>query len=216
VDGERPRLPARVKGDTALADVGVLLVHGIGDHQEGQTLTAFGEPLVDWLREWLRGRAGAQAGGAEVTGAHAGGAVEVAAARLRGEAGSPARARVWVSAHGPGPGAVAREEWLFCEAWWGDSVQPPSAVRLLPWLFTRGPLLIYWHFFLGVAAQGGRDPTPRQTWSSLVAFLLAGLCQLVVSAAMLLWLVPIGPWRRAVVAAVRTLTLTLGDSYVLL
>jgi hypothetical protein len=34
------------------ANVGVLLVHGIGDHKEGETLTSFAEPLVDSLREW--------------------------------------------------------------------------------------------------------------------------------------------------------------------
>jgi hypothetical protein len=203
VGGERPSIPVLVEGESARADVGVLLVHGIGDHQEGQTLTAFGEPLVDWLQAWLRGG-----------GARARGTVEVTDARLRASGGAPACARTQVSVQGPGD--VAREEWLFCEAWWGDSVQPPSALRLLRWLFTRGPLLIYWHIYLGVASKGSGDPTPLQVWSSAFAFLLAGLCQLVVSVAMLLWLVPIGPWRRAVVSAVRTLTLTLGDSYVLL
>src|SRR4029453_18911577 len=35
---------------TPLADVGVLLVHGIGNHREGVTLRAFGQPLLDWLK----------------------------------------------------------------------------------------------------------------------------------------------------------------------
>ena len=51
---------------------------------------------------------------------------------------------------------------------------------------------------------------------AIPAFLLASFVQLAVTLAMILALIPIGPWRKAVVAAVRVLTLTLGDSYVLL
>ncbi len=38
------------------ARLGVLFVHGIGDHKEGETLSSFGEPLVDWMGEWLFGK----------------------------------------------------------------------------------------------------------------------------------------------------------------
>jgi hypothetical protein len=50
----------------------------------------------------------------------------------------------------------------------------------------------------------------------MLSLVMAGVCQTVVTIAMVLWFVPIARWRRAVLAAVRALTLTLGDSYVLL
>src|SRR4029077_5067582 len=34
--------------------LGVLFVHGAGDHGTGSTLIEFGEPLVAWLNGWLR------------------------------------------------------------------------------------------------------------------------------------------------------------------
>lgn len=36
-------------------DAGVLLVHGIGAHRQGETLIRFTEPVLDFLQRWLRG-----------------------------------------------------------------------------------------------------------------------------------------------------------------
>lgn len=36
-------------------EAGVLLVHGIGQHQPGHTILRFGEPVVDFLQRWIRG-----------------------------------------------------------------------------------------------------------------------------------------------------------------
>ena len=189
------------------ADVGVLLVHGIGDHKEGETLVSFGEPLFDWLREWLLGKGDVRSRG------H----VRVTEARLlatRTEPVSPAYAEVELSLTDEARDAEPPERWLVTEAWWGDSVQPPRTLRLLGWLLTRGPLLIYWHFHVGPLRKT-EEPQSRM-WLALVALLLAGLMQTVVLVAIVLSLIPFGPWRRFVLNAVRTLTLTLGDSFVLL
>src|SRR4051812_19213008 len=35
--------------------LGVLFVHGIGEQKEGETLTAFAEPILWWMREAIRG-----------------------------------------------------------------------------------------------------------------------------------------------------------------
>lgn len=194
------------------ADIGVLLVHGIGDHKEGETLTSFGEPLLDWLREWLRD--GPAPGGRP--------SVDVIDGRLRAtrtEAESPAYALASIHAPAKDREEPAVESWLFCEAWWGDSVQPPVALRLLKWLWSRGPLLIYWHFYLKTGIKDIKELNPtdrRDVQRALVAILLSMFSQTVVALALALWVIPIGKWRRAVVSAVRTLTLTLGDSYVLL
>jgi hypothetical protein len=186
---------------TLVADVGVVVVHGIGDHREGQTLVSFAEPMVDWLRDWLNGAGGA----------HAHGEVRIVESRLkalRNEAESPAYAVAEIAIP---PGHDDRERWLLTEAWWGESVQPPASLRLMGWMLGRGPLLIYCHFFLGGSRRGLLNMVLGFT-----AFALAGLVQVVLILAMLLWAVPIGPWRRAVADLMRTLTLTLGDSYVLL
>jgi hypothetical protein len=187
------------------ADVGVLLVHGIGDHTEGVTLRTFAQPMLDWAERWLcaRGKSGA-ADDAKVT---------VKEARLGGSS-APAYALVQVkSANEEAPG----ETWLFCEGWWGAVVQPPVSQQLLRWMWTRAPLLIYWHFYLRQNAKPSADDRnrPSDTWFAVVAFFLAGFCQVVIGVAMLLVLIPFGPWRRKVLDVVNALTLTLGDSYVL-
>ena len=186
------------------AEVGVLLVHGIGDHREGETLLSFGEPMIDWLREWLR-----RGGGADARGR-----VHVVDARLkatRTEADSPAYALAQLSLSDERD--AAPERWLFTEAWWGETVQPPDSLRLLSWLLARGPLLIYAHF---LAAPRRADSGLARSLRALAAFALASALQGLVLLALLLWLIPIGPWRRALGSAVRVLTLTLGDSFVLL
>lgn len=190
--------------------VGVLLVHGIGDHEEGATLTSFGEPLLDWLRAWLWAGSVDQVTSADGKPLERRGDVRVDKARLhaaRTEAESPAYALATISAGLRADGHPDSESWLFCEAWWGASVLPPPSFMLLRWLFARGPMLIYWHFF-----HGKEVPVRR----AIAAISLAGLSQAVIAIAMALWFVPIERWRRAVVSAAGALTLTLGDSYVLL
>jgi hypothetical protein len=198
------------------ADVGVLLVHGIGDHAEGDALLSFGEPLIDWVREWLAGPEGAPRGRVEV--------IEARLRAARTEAESPAYALAALSQGGQS------ECWLFTEAWWGESVKAPGTLRLLAWMFTRVPLLVMWHFFGGsrVVPAGPVIKPSKKVWGEplpaamtlpvkLVAVPpLVLAMQAAVLLAIVLWVIPIGPWRAALLAAVRALTLTLGDSYVLL
>ena len=208
-------------------DVGVLLVHGIGDHAEGETLLGFGEPLVDWLREWMSGP-GANG--------QPRGKVTVDAARLRAtrnEAESPAYARVNIQGQPEGT-HVPQQDWLFAEAWWGGSVQVPDTSRLLVWMLSRVPLLVMWHFYRGNLRELAREQAnaPKglgflyamwaqfAMWRAIARALgvlaFAAAMQGVIALALLLWLVPIGPWRQGLLAVVRVMTLTLGDSFVLL
>jgi hypothetical protein len=220
---------------TPSADIGVLLVHGIGDHAEGETLTSFGQPLIDSLQDWLGNSEPKE--NPRVT--------EARLKAVRNEAESPAYSVMRVS--GTEKGVTSTESWLFCEAWWGESVQPPRPLNLLIWLWTRGPLLIFWHFYLVLQAISSAKPKvetlstfralqiffrryralqiffrryfvqlPRIIWEVLLAISLAAFCQIVVSVAIALLVIPIGKWRRAVANAARSLTLSLGDSYVLL
>jgi hypothetical protein len=208
----RPRIIERM--DTATpgstpptprAEIGVLLVHGIGDHKEGETLISFGEPMIDWLRDWLRGKGDEPLRGKVVV-------TEARLKATRTEAVSPAYAQVEISlASQPND----TERWLIAEAWWGDTVQAPRSLRLMGWLLTRGPLLVYWHFHLRPGAADD-EVNPWRALMAMLALALAGAMQLALLVAMLLWLIPFGPWRRVVAGAVRAMTLTLGDSFVLL
>jgi hypothetical protein len=197
------------------ADIGVLLVHGIGDHQEGETLTSFGEPLVDWMREWLTGKRRTAATGSPDEHSE----LHIGAAQLQAlptEAEATAYAIATLTAPRADTGEPDSESWLFCEAWWGGSVQPPKSLRLLLWIWSRAPLLIYWHYYVGFKPGGAEEPRPSNLLRMLFAFGLAATLQVIVAIALVLWVIPIGPWRRAVLAVVRAMTLTLGDSYALL
>src|SRR5215467_8023581 len=35
------------------AEIGILFIHGIGEPQRGQTLLGVGEPIVEWIGQWL-------------------------------------------------------------------------------------------------------------------------------------------------------------------
>jgi heme/copper-type cytochrome/quinol oxidase subunit 2 len=216
---EAPHIP-----DAEKADIGVLLVHGIGDQGEADALLSLGEPLIDWLREWLTGDAATAPERAR-------GTLHVNAARLRAvrtEAVSPAFARVDLDMPGAQGGPRLAERWLFAEAWWGDAVQVPGTARLLAWMFTRLPLIVMWHFFGGRHEREAPGAPARSLWEvpvpkvlsftakALLTPVLIVLMQCVVAVALLLWLLPFGAWRQALLSVVRVLTLTLGDSYVLL
>jgi hypothetical protein len=236
------------------ADIGVLLVHGIGDHQEGQTLTAFGEPLMEWLEHWSLGVGDSRRF-----------QMEVGETRLQAN-GSPAYTIVDVSKQDlPSVEQPNRcEKLLVCEGWWGGVVQAPHSLQLLLWMWLRGPLVIYWHFngLCGAISRSetGPDTNPRTNPENpskeaapqkdvstgeankttapkqgrvddvhlpspsailrgfgyaALAFVLASTSQIVTSLAILLWIIPFGPWRAAIVSVVRTMTLSLGDCYVL-
>ena len=141
-------------------------------------------------------------------------------------AGEPAWARLDIECTAPGVGerASVRETWLLSEAWWGDAVQPPPSLRLLTWLWSRGPLLIFWHIYLlavyrdkAAAARGASETaSPWDVMMAVSAFVVAAGTQAAVTVALVLWVIPYGPWRSGLTAVVRAVTAALGDSYVLL
>jgi hypothetical protein len=184
----------------------VLLVHGIGDHREGDTLSAFGEPLVDWIQEWLFGDGHKRRGRLKWTDA------QLSASGDDKEC--PAYGRVEFEMPGLDPNVPARDSWLLCEAHWGESVKPPEAFALMRWLWTRGPLVVYWHFYLHAERPDLRRKSVRRDLYPVIAVALAICAQIVVGLGMILLAIPIGAWRAGVLRTVRVLTLTLGDSYV--
>lgn len=218
-------------------ELGVLFVHGIGDQGEGETLTSFGEPLIEWMRDWIAGHG--ELSSPEKADAHnvRPDGVDVTYASLfpsRRYTPDPANARIDVRITPQGdPPQQLRQRWLFAESWWGEQVQPPGVFDLLGWLFSRG----VWVLLAHVAEQAWQFTHPRYAgtgrWTERVlrkldvtrwrhlawlsaagAFLqLAALLQLLLLIAAVLALIPVPAVRRFIAVVLQHATLILGDSY---
>jgi hypothetical protein len=178
--------------------LGVLLVHGIGEQPRGDTLLAFGEPMIDALSEWVHGR---ELGRVTVTEA------KLSAARL--ESSEPAHALVGLAL------GDRSTSWLLAESWWAGEFRRPPFTKLAGWLLTVGPWAIISHASRWLP-DAPRAQLPYQALKVVLSIPLSWLMQIVVVLlAVLAWL-PIPGLRRAISGLLLRLTGTLGDSYVLL
>jgi hypothetical protein len=196
--------------------LGVLLVHGIGEQRQGETLIRYGDALACWLTRWL-------SKGAEIDPGNAA-AVSVRKADL--EPGDSASAQVTLTIRDP----VGRE-WLLAESWWADTFRAPKARPLLIWLLTILPYMLLEQFFAPLRrAKYLRDHPGDQeisgrlvTFGRYAAFVLLLLAALplagigIVAVALLLvpMLIPIDRVRDLAKAAALKLANTVGDSFVL-
>jgi len=198
---------APASGPSTPADLGILLVHGIGEHAQGETLTAFAEPIVEWIRDWLHRES---TEGSLVASAP----VEAALRPPLLPSEVPAHARVVIGASGEH--AVA-QEWLFAEAWWGPQVLTPSVTSFTGWLVTRGPWLLLFHINQH-RWFASRDRHVAWKWLagvpvSVAWAILSLLFGTVMVGASLVAIVPIGRVRAVVYEVLRRMTGVLGDAY---
>jgi hypothetical protein len=178
--------------------LGVLLVHGIGEQPRGDTLLAFGEPMIQVLGDWVHGR---ELGRVAVTGS------KLSASAL--ESPEPAHAVVGLTL------GDRSTSWLLAESWWAGEFRHPPFTRLAGWLLTVGPWAIISHASRWLR-DAPRAQLPYQALKVVLAIPLSWLMQIVVVLlAVLAWL-PIPGLRRAISGFLLRLTGTLGDSYVLL
>lgn len=206
------------------ADLGVLLVHGIGQSRSGETLVRFGEPLVDWIDRWL-----GNAGGARV---------ETVDAVVGVEAEDPAahaHARIRVTAPAIDGEEAQTSEWLIAESWWAQSFATPSFSELANWFFKIVPGTLFLHF---QRRRNRSHAAVRRAWNAKpvswgrvltttgksltewlwlwLAFLLSPVLLAVIGLILLLGALPVPRLRRVVASLQRGLALTLGDSYALM
>src|SRR5690349_3798451 len=145
----RPQLDREVAGK-----LGVLFVHGIGEQKEGETLTAFAEPILWWMREAIRGHgqrsvsepySADQVSALEFLGTPPDGIVVQSASLLpsRRLSASPAHALIEIRVSQSGHQQC--QQWVFAESWWGEQVQPPAVFELIGWLFSRAPWIALVH-----------------------------------------------------------------------
>jgi hypothetical protein len=194
------------------ADLGILLVHGIGEQAQGETLLQFAEPIIDWIRLWLRIDT-FHPNASKDNRIHASPTI----AKLRPpllDTNTPAHTGVFF--YTKDGDKEQGEEWLFAEAWWGQQVYPPSIASFTVWLLTRGPWLMLFHFNQIWLC----DQKPK--WQKVVMGIAATIIWLPLSmlvnflllAASLVALIPIGKVRNVVYSVLRAITGVLGDAYV--
>jgi hypothetical protein len=188
-DKERPRKFA----------LGVLLVHGIGSQQSGETLMRWTDTLLDVIRRATDGKV------------H----VSVVEARTRG-AGRNERAEAIVrfrfQAH--------VEEWLIAESWWAQSFIAPSYGELVSWSVRALP----WSAALFIAQRydsRARGTTEGPARAALVVtavlqlLLLLALTPFFLAAlavVLLLGWLPLPQLRGLMLSAQSVLTASIGDS----
>ena len=112
---------------TVVHDLAVLFVHGIGEHTQGDTLMQCGEPLVDWVNNWI----------AKGQPDRVRPAVSLSDGFLKPGPAEAARVTVNIPAGGDSPSAPT--SWLLAESWWQEAFSPPGRRQVLSWMATFGP-----------------------------------------------------------------------------
>ncbi len=202
--------------DTPLAcDLGVLVVHGIGEQKRGATLTQWADALSTWLTEWSSHDDRSTVSNVVLT-----------RANLGPDGGTPANATLSVVFEAEGQ---ANQQWLIAEGWWAGAFEPPTFSELWSWSFKSVPATAAMHAnaLMGSAIRRRRL---EQGWVRLVEdarivglvfilvllVLLSPLILLFLTALLLVGIVasalPILSLREAVTKAQLVAVGTIGDS----
>ena len=212
---DRPCAGQASLGKGAKPCVGVLFVHGAGEHGVGATLLEFGEPLVAWLDGWLsRGNQSDTAAGDRART----GATQI----LVREADDHAPAHATVSICAPDK---TQHVWLFAEARWDEAFTPPAFKQVLQWAIGVVPWTVLTQF-IGPLVDEAHKLQPsffsilKFLWDVLVALVLALVASVVLLfvaiVAIVLSIVPLEPVREIVGKLQRFASTAVGDLYLVL
>jgi hypothetical protein len=223
--GEPPPAPAPEHPDILAPSIaieeakpclGVLFVHGAGDHGVGATLIEFGEPLVSWLNGWLAK--------GELAKTSADDDVRAGAGQIlvrEADTGAPAHARLTLRSGDAGK----RHLWLLAEARWDEAFTPPEFRQVLLWAIGVVPWTVLTQFIAPVIdesrhLQAGLLPILRFYWnlvfSTLIALVASVVLQAFALAILLLSIIPLDPVRDIVSKLQRFASSSVGDLYMVL
>ncbi|WP_411726116.1 hypothetical protein [Methyloglobulus sp.] len=194
-------------------DLGILYVHGIGTQKKGETLLAFGEPMIYWLNQWFSGE----------TLEKDSPVINFETASLEGD--RPAHVGLTLK-------AVKADEtnirFLLAECWWANEVQVPRFSDMIVWLFKIAPSLTIMHFWDKLnSTKCNWEVAKENRWRKLsdLAGLFMQFCFVVIMilplmvglqmVALICVLLPIPFFQKAAQLFQNTLSNVLGDSYVL-
>lgn len=199
--------------------VGVLFVHGMGEQEQGDSVTEMGDALTEWLRKWLPPES-----------------FKIREARLRtgGQvlAGTPdhpigGQAHVSVTLTDGSKQPPTVQEWLLAESWWAKSFRQATFPELVAWAFSAGPWLIasqragLENRFRSAAATGRYGPLKTLGLIAtivvlmIVAAIVASAITPVFLALLVFSLIPIPGLTEVVKALAKNLSGSFGDLLVL-
>ncbi|MGA7732019.1 MAG: hypothetical protein WCD37_12205, partial [Chloroflexia bacterium] len=119
--------------------LGILLIHGVGQQERGETVPYGGEPLHKWLKSWLEGRPKDQPPG------KLGRSVFIEDTRLVDRIPSEGDAPPYSILHFQQDDTMIRDddtEWVVAESWWAHELMPPKFDELLRWGLGMGPWML--------------------------------------------------------------------------
>jgi len=196
--------------------VGVLFVHGAGDHGVGATLIEFGEPIVAWLDGWLSQGEQAPTSSGDVARA---GATQILVREA--DKNAPAHSTVSVRSKRDSKQHI----WLLAEARWDEAFTPPAFRQVLLWAIGVVPWTILTQFISPVVAESNRLRPDfflilRFFWNIFLSTVLALVFSVVVVTVALLTvilsIIPLDPVRDVVGALQRFASTGVGDLYLVL
>jgi hypothetical protein len=210
-------------------EVGLLLVHGIGNQTQGATLTQWSDSLVSWLRTWVPDRSSRPT------------SVTIPETQLSPIDGSPAHLTMHLDVQRPRrhrassieePG-FDRHQWLVAEGWWAATFAPPRFSELWTWSFRAVPAILALHAnrlfqqaharFAKISGRERVTETIRVALLMLMVIVFIALSPVVLLLGTVLLLagaivgaLPIGGLKNAVARVQLILVGTVGDSLRLL
>jgi hypothetical protein len=196
--------------------VGVLFVHGAGDHGVGATLIEFGEPLVSWLDGWL--------GHGEPSPTNATDRARVGASQIlvrEADGHAPAHATMTLAARA----GERAHTWLLSEARWDEAFTPPAFGQVLRWAIGVVPWTVLTQFIGPLGRQKAFvEATPwdvlgflwRVVVAATTALVLAAVLQVFALAILVLSIIPIDAVRGLVSKLQRFASSGVGDLYLVL
>ena len=206
---------------TKLYSLGVLFVHGLGDHTRGATLTHWGQALIQCIDHWIEG------GNLVTAHAHQLVNMKTIGASIEsqdGERQDPPYAIVEFADKSKELEPQLNEEcWLLAESHWDSSYPPPAYAELVLWAVDALPWTILTHVNKTLRrAEYGLQAGTNGWWRLiraysllLVTLMLSPLVLFVVVLLSVVGALPIPYVNTFVAAAQRRLANTIGDSYVL-
>ena len=193
--------------------VGVLFVHGAGEHTVGTTLTEFGEPLIRWLDGWL------SHGGQDSDAYASAGAAQL----LMREGDEPAPAHVMVEL--AAPASTIRHQWVLAESRWDGAFAPPTPRSVLMWALSIVPWTVLTQFLYPVIDSYTKTEARalaifRQVWdiasSVMISLTIAVVVQALAIGLLVLSIAPIPALRDFIGNVQRWAALSIGDLYLVL
>ena len=186
-----------------------MFVHGIGQQRQGETLVDWGNTLVDTVNRGCRGHATASVKHATLS-----------------PGGSSASAELTLRIRDEESDEVHEEQWHLVEAWWADEFDAPSYKRLALWSMKAVPWALFTHMAQRLRQerpldqQSKKHEKVRHASKAFVRYAVATpgalLFMLLMLALLVIGLIPIPQIRTFVARTQRVLTVSVGDSLVLI